>query len=301
MPSAVAGLAIVHACDEAAVTDAAPVGRRLLGAALRRSREQAGYSLDDAARILGCNLSRISRIETGQRAARTGEVLELLTAYGVLAAQRDALVALARQAHQPGWWQSYGHALCEAYQDYLSLETSALTIQAYEPQLVPGLLQTEDYARAVAEASLLTDNRAEQEEFVHARMARQQALRREPPVRLWAIVSEAALRQLVGGAAVMRAQLEHLLEVGDDLPHVSLQVLPFAAGAHAAPGGPFAVLRFAEVPELGVVYAEGLAGGVYLESVSEVGRYALAFEHLRAGALPVSATTRLIHEAVRAL
>jgi transcriptional regulator with XRE-family HTH domain len=283
------------------MTDGPPVRRRLLGAALRRSREQAGYALDDAARILDCNRSKISRIETGQRGVRPGEMRELLAAYGVESAQGDALVALARQAHQPGWWQSYSHVLCEAYQDYLSLEARAIMVLTYEPQLVPGLLQTEDYARAVAEASLVTQGRAEQEEFVRVRMGRQQVLRREPPVQLWAIVSEAALRQLVGSTEVMRAQLRHLLEVSGNLPHVSLQVLAFEAGAHAAPGGPFAVLRFAEAPDLGVVYVEGLTGGVYLESGSEVGRYARGFEHLRASALPVSATARLIEQAARAL
>jgi hypothetical protein len=174
-------------------------------------------------------------------------------------------------------------------------------VLAYESQLVPGLLQTEDYARAVAEASLVTADRAEREEFTRAQMARQQALWRKPPVRLWAIVSETALRQLVGGAEVMTAQLHHLIEMSDSLPHVSVQILAFAAGAHAAPGGPFAVLRFAELPDPGVVYVEGLTGGVYLESASEVGRYALAFEHLRASALPVSASARLIEEAARAL
>jgi transcriptional regulator with XRE-family HTH domain len=125
------------------MTEVPPVRRRLFGAILRRSREQAGYSLDGAARILGCNRSKISRIESGQRGMRTKELRESLAAYGVAAAHGDALEALARQAHQPGWWQCYSHVLCEAYQDYLSLEARALTIQAYEPQLVPGLLQTE--------------------------------------------------------------------------------------------------------------------------------------------------------------
>jgi transcriptional regulator with XRE-family HTH domain len=283
------------------MTDGPPVRRFLLGAMLRRSREQAGCTLEDAARILDCNRSKISRIETGQRGVRPGDLQELLTAYGTGSADGDGLVALARQAHQPGWWQSYSHVLCEAYQDYLSLEARAMTVLAYDPQLAPGLLQTEDYARAVAEASLVTAGRAEREEFVRIRMARQQVLKREPPVQLWAIVSEAALRQLVGSTEVMRAQLHHLLEICHNLPHVSLQVLAFAAGAHAAPGGPFALMRFAEAPDLGVVCVEGLTGGVYLESADEVGRYALAFEHLRASALPVSASARLIEEAARTL
>jgi transcriptional regulator with XRE-family HTH domain len=239
------------------MTDGPPVRRLLLGAALRRSREQAGYTLADAARILDCNRSKISRIETGQRGVRPGELQELLTAYGTGSADGDGLVALARQAHQQGWWQSYSHVLCEAYQDYLSLEARAMTILAYEPQLVPGLLQTEDYARAVAAASLVTADSTEREEFVRVRMGRQQVLTREPPVHLWAIVSEAALRQLTGSTEVMRAQLRHLLEVSGNLPYVSVQVLEFEAGAHAAPRR---AVRSAEVRR-GPRSGRGVCGG----------------------------------------
>src|ERR1700722_2935873 len=181
------------------MTDTPSVRRRLPGAALRHLREQAGYSAQDAAQILDCDRSKITRIEAGHRGVRAEELRELLTAYGAAATHRDALVALARQAHPAGWWQSYGHVLCEAYQDYLSLEGRALAIQGFESQLVPGLLQTEDYARAVAEASLVTAGRAEQDEFVRVRIARQQVLRRDPPVQLWAMLSGAALRPDMGG------------------------------------------------------------------------------------------------------
>src|SRR6266851_2380506 len=140
------------------MTDAPPVRRRLLGAALRRFREQAGLTLEDAARILECDRSKISRIETGQRGVRPKELRELLVEYGVDDTRKDALVTIARQAHQAGWWQSYSHVLSDAYQDFISLEASAATIWTYEAQLVPGLLQTEDYARAIASASLVNES-----------------------------------------------------------------------------------------------------------------------------------------------
>src|SRR6266699_62576 len=281
------------------MTDAPPVRRRLLGAALRRFREVAGYTLDDAARILECDRSKISRIETGQRGIRPKELQELLTEYGVEPARRDALVAIARQTRQPGWWQSYSHVLSDAYQDYISLEASAMTIWTYEAQLIPGLLQTEDYARAIAAASLVRESRDEQDQFVQARLLRQQVLTREQPLQLWAIISDGALRQLVGGREVMRDQLLHLFDVNGTLPNVNLQVLPFSVGAHAATSGPFVIMKFPEAPDLGVVYLEGQTGGIYLETADEVARYTLVFEHLRASALPTTATMRLIEEVAR--
>ena len=278
------------------MTDVPPVRRRLLGAALRRSREHAGFDLEDAARILECDRSKISRIETGQRSIRPKELRELLTEYGVEENYRDALVTIARQTIQHGWWQTYSHVLSEAYQDYISLEASAANILTYEAQLVPGLLQTEAYARAIAAASLVKEGHEQQDQFVQARLARQQVLTREHPLELWAIVSEGALRQMVGGPAVMREQLHRLAEVNNDLPNVNIQVLPFSVGAHAATSGPFDILRFPEAPDIGVVYLEGQTGGVYLESVGEVARYTLVFEHLRASALSTDATTRLLTE-----
>ncbi|MGH3160040.1 MAG: Scr1 family TA system antitoxin-like transcriptional regulator, partial [Streptosporangiaceae bacterium] len=167
------------------MTDAPPVRRRLIGAALRRHREAAGYGIDDAARILECDRSKISRIETGQRSIRPKELRELLTEYGVDEARRDALVTIGRQTWQRGWWQSYAHVLDEAYQDYIILESSAAAIWIYEPQLVPGLLQIEDYARAVASTSVVFEAREQQATFVEARLARQQILTGESLPQLW--------------------------------------------------------------------------------------------------------------------
>jgi transcriptional regulator with XRE-family HTH domain len=283
------------------VTDAPPVRRRLLGAALRRHRENAGYGLDDAARILECDRSKISRIETGQRGIRPKELRELLTEYGVDDARRDALVTIGRQTWQRGWWQSYAHVLDDAYQDYIILESTAAAIWSYEAQRIPGLLQTEDYARATAVASPFFESREQQDQFVEARLARQQILTRDNPPQFWAILSEAALRQLVGGPKVMQAQLRRLLELSNDLPSVTVQVLPFAAGAHPGSSGPFVILKFPAAADLGVVYLEGQTGGVYLEAEADVARYTLVYEHLRASALSTVATTQLISEVAREL
>ena len=279
--------------------DVPPVRRRLLGASLRRLREGAGYALDDAARILECDRSKISRMETGQRGIRPKELRELLSEYGVEQRRADALLAIARQTSQTGWWQSYSHVLDDAYQDFISLEASAQAISTYEAQLVPGLLQTEDYARAIAAASLVAETQDEREQYVQARLTRQQILIRDAPFQFWAILSEGALRQLVGGPQVMKAQLGYLMEVGSGRPNVNLQVLPFAVGAHAATSGPFVIMKFPEAPDLGVVYLEGQTGGIYLESAGEVARYTLVFEHLRASALSTAATLRLIEEVAR--
>ncbi len=278
------------------MTDVPPVRRRLLGAALRRFRDVAGYTLEDAANVLECDRSKISRIETGQRGIRPKELGELLEEYGVEPARREALLTVARQARQVGWWQSYSHVLSDAYQDFISLEASAATIWTYEAQLVPGLLQTEDYARAIAAASLFGESNEEREQFVQARLRRQQVLTRDNPLQFWAILSEGALRQLVGGREVMQAQLRQLIEVSTERSNVTMQVLPFAAGAHAATSGPFVIMKFPEAPDLGVVYLEGQTGGIYLESADEVARYTLVCDHLRASALSTAATVRLIEE-----
>ena len=284
------------------MTDAPPVRRRLLGAALRRYRGAAGFSVDDAARILECDPSKISRIETGSRGIRPKELRELLTEYDVDEIQRNALVAIARQQGQRGWWQSYGEVLSDAYQDYIIMEATASASWTYEAQLVPGLLQTEDYARAIAAADVAYETRERQDEFVAVRLARQRVLTGEFPLHLWAILGEGALRQQVGGHEVMQAQLRHLIELTNELPNLTVQVLPFAAGAHAATScGPFAILKFPDAPGLGVVYLEAHTGGLYLETESDVARYTLVFEHLRASALSTAATTQLISEVAREL
>jgi transcriptional regulator with XRE-family HTH domain len=282
------------------MTDAPPVRRRLLGAGLRRLREQAGFSLDDAARVLECDKSKISRIETGHRGIRPKELRELLAEYGVPEDRREAMAAIARQVDQAGWLQSHGHVLDEAYQDFIGLEAAAAAVWTYEAQLIPGLLQTEAYARAIAGASLVNESHEEHEQFVQVRLTRQEVLTRDDnPLHFWAILSEGALRQMVGGREVMRDQLAHLIDMSRNQPNVDLQVLPFAAGAHAATSGPFVIMKFPDAPDLSVVYLEGQTGGIYLESAEEVARYNVVFDHLRASALSTVATARLIEGVAR--
>jgi hypothetical protein len=279
------------------MTDAPPVRRRVLGAALRRFREQSGYTLDDAARILTCGRSKISRIETGQRGIRATELQQLLAEYGVDELQRDALLRVAHQTRQDGWWQSAGHVRGDAYPGFAGLGGAGTTICTYDAQLLPGLLQTRDYARAIAAASLVKASPDEHEEFVRVRLAQQHELTRDHhPLQFWAVLGEGALRQLAGGRDVMRAQLRHLIDVSDRQRNVSLQALPFTAGAHAATSGPFVIIEFPDAPDLAVVYLEGQTGGIYLHGAEEVARYALAFKHLRAAALSPAATMRLIEE-----
>ncbi|MFC6878262.1 MULTISPECIES: helix-turn-helix domain-containing protein [Actinomadura] len=278
------------------------VRRRLLGAELRRLRDKAGLTLEDAARILECDRSKISRIETGHRGMRPKELRELLSEYGVDEARRHALAELARQANKRGWWQDYEDILAEPYQDFISLEASAASIWAYEAQLIPGLLQTERYSAAIAEASLVKESKEQRERFVAVRMARQRVLNQgEPSLAFWAILGEAALRQRVGGIDVMREQLHRLVELSSDLPNVNLQVLPFDVGAHAANAGTFVLLTFPEPTDLGIVYLDSLTGGMYLEEPRDVNRHRLVYEHLRASALPTQASIKLIEKVAREL
>jgi transcriptional regulator with XRE-family HTH domain len=276
------------------VTGDPPARRRLVGGALRRYREEMGYALDDAARVLECDRSKISRIETGQRGIRPKELRELLTEYGVPAGEQRALVAIAGRGGQHSWWHPYAGALSGRYLDYVIMESAASEIMAYEAQLIPGLLQTDDYARAVAaaEPSYMTDQ--QREGAAAAESARRRAVLNGGR-RLSVILGEGALHQVVGGAGVLAGQIRHLIQLGIDFPAITIQVLPFSAGAHAAVGsGSLAILRFPDAPSLGVVYLEALSGGVYLESQADVARYVRAFTLLRAAALSPAESVRLL-------
>ena len=282
------------------VTGEPPVRRRLVGGALRRYRENVGYALEDAARVLECDRSKISRIETGQRGIRPKELRELLTEYGVPESEQAALVAIASRGGQRGWWHAYAGSLSEACLDYVIMESVASEIMAYEAQLVPGLLQTEDYARAIAAAEPGYTAGGQREDAIAAMEVRRQGVLTGKPSgssgqRLWVILGEAALRQEVGGPGVLAGQLRHLVQLSEDLPDLTLQVLPFSAGAHAAAGSAsLAILRFSDAPSLGVVYVEALSGGVYLESQADVARYIRAFALLRASALSAADSVRLL-------
>jgi transcriptional regulator with XRE-family HTH domain len=273
---------------------------------LRRYREHVGYALEDAARVLECDRSKISRIETGQRGIRPKELRELLTEYGVPDSEQAALVAIASRGSQRGWWHAYAGSLSEACLDYVIMESVASQIMAYEAQLVPDLLQTEDYARAIAAAEPGYTAGGQREDAIAAMEARRQGVLTGKPSgasdasgssgrRLWVILGEGALHQEVGGPGVLTGQIRHLVQLSEDLPDLTLQVLPFSAGAHAAAGSAsLAILRFSDAPSLGVVYVEALSGGVYLESQADVARYIRAFALLRASALSAADSVRLL-------
>jgi hypothetical protein len=253
--------------------------RMLLGAHLRRLREAQGVSREDAGWEIRSSESKISRMELGRVGFKERDVADLLTLYGVDdSEERERLLILARDANTPGWWHRFGDILPNWFQSYLGLEAAATLIRSYEVQFIPGLLQTPDYARAVI---VLGHGHATQDELdrrVNLRIARQQVLTRENPPQLWAVVDEAALRRPIGGAKVMRAQIDALMDATQH-PNIKLQVIPFHIGGHAGAGGAFSILRFPEdLPD--VVYVEQLTSALYLDKRDDVDYYAAAMESL---------------------
>ena len=277
-----------------------PASRRLLGSALRRLRESAGLSIGDAADLLECNVSKISRIETGQRQIRAKDLRELLDEYGVYDGEQEILLALARRPGEHGWWEEFGPFLPGAYRDYLVMESAASEVMTYQAQMVPPLLQTEEYARAVTAASPDIPQEWE-EQLVQAVLVRQRIVLAERRTLVDAVVSEAVLLQEVGGADVMRAQLSSLARQAENDPHVSVRVLPFSAGATAAlaVGSP-TLLRFSQAPEIAVVQLPGLAGGTCFEDPATVKAYLGALTQVRATALSPHDSAREISARIRA-
>jgi transcriptional regulator with XRE-family HTH domain len=277
------------------VVTAPPIRRRLVGGALRRYRENLGYTLGDAARVLECDPSKVSRIESGQRGIRGKELRELLAEYGVGEEQQAVLAVLASPRGGFGWHHTYADVLPAAFQDYLALEDGASKVMAYEAQRVLALLQTPAYARALAEADHgLLDTDA-WDKAVAATLARQKAIlgERKPDIHL--VIGEAALHQKVGGSAVMEEQLSQLADVSGDSGLITIQILPFEAGAHAAAAiGSFAILQYHEAPGLGVVHMDGATGGVCLESAADLTAHARVFEQLRALALAPAQSALLL-------
>jgi transcriptional regulator with XRE-family HTH domain len=268
------------------VITAPPVRRRLVGGALRRYRENLGYTLDDAARLLECDRSKISRIETGQRGIRGKELRELLAEYGVAEQQQAILAAMADPRGAFGWHREYADVLPGAWQDYLILEAGASKISVYEAQRIPALLQTPGYARELAEADPGLADTAARDRAVEAMLARQKAILGERKPDIHVVIGEAALRQEVGGPEVMEGQLGLLAGISGDSATITIQILPFTSGAHAAAGfGSLAILQFAEAPELGLVHVGGATGGVCLESQADLTTHARVFEQLRSLAL----------------
>jgi transcriptional regulator with XRE-family HTH domain len=270
-------------------------GRRL-AMELQRRREATGMSREEVSRQLEWSTSTLFRIETGRNRPQPGNVRALLELYGVTGPERDGLIQLTRDARKPGWWHSFRDVLPNPYEVYIGLEAGAASIRNFEPVVVPGLLQTADYARATFRNGPRELDRDEVDRRVEVRLARQEILTREERPRLWAVIDETVIRRLVGGSDVMRGQLNHLTDAAQQ-GKTTIQVVPYRAGAHAGTTGPFVILDFEELTDPTVVYVETLAGDIYLEERSDVNRYTLAFDRLVAAALHPDESVRLIEQA----
>ena len=271
------------------------VRRRRLAARLRELRENANLTIDEVGDRLECSASKISRIETGHVGVTPRDVRDMLEVYGVGDDEREALVQLAKEARKKGWWHAYNEVFTGSF---VGLESDASFLHTHQALLVPGLLQTEAYTRAVIRAIRPDASEADVELRVRARINRQKLITVEEsnPPEYWAVLDEAVLHRVVGGPEAMRDQLKRLVEVAT-LPHVTLQVVPFSAGSHAGMEGPFLILGFPEQADPDVVYVENTTSGVYLEQPEDVHRYTLMFDHLRAAALKPDDTVEMVDRA----
>jgi transcriptional regulator with XRE-family HTH domain len=277
------------------------VRRRRLASELRALREAAKLTCEEVAEHLECSASKISRVETGRVSVSPRDVRDMLALYGVDPQQLDSLVQLARESRQKGWWHAYSDTIQPRFATYIGLEDAAAEIRTYEVNLIPGLLQTEDYARTVINAGNLTGTQEDVERRVALRMARQPMLRSgSNPPQFWAVLDEGALHRTVGGSGLMHLQLDHLVELAD-MPNVAIQVIPFTAGAHPGIGKPFVILSFPERADPDVVYLEDFTSTLYLEDVDEIDRYNVLFNHLRATALSFEESAALITSVAKGL
>jgi transcriptional regulator with XRE-family HTH domain len=274
------------------------VRRRRLGIDLRRMREESNLTCEQAGDHLDCSASKISRIETARVPARPLDVQALCQLYGATEEQTANLVTLARESKNQGWWQRYDDVLPGWFETYVGLESEAAAIRTYEMELVPGLLQTEGYARALYEVGDFTPETMER--AWTTRLERQELLSGPNPPRYWAVISESALHREVGGPSVLRDQLLRLSELTDD-SNITIQVIPRQLGAYPGMFTPFVVLTFPERSDPGVVYLEYLAGCLYLDRPEEVDRYMLVFDHLVASALPPRDSVELIRSVAKDL
>lgn len=266
------------------------IRRKRLSNSLRQLRRDADLTAEQVAAQLGWDPSKISRIESNEwKLPKVKDVEALMLVYGVTdPAKQEALIALARQARERGWWEQYKDVLGSALP---GLETEATRIRHYQPMLIPGLLQTPDYMRAICRAGMC--NNAETERRVEARHTRQQILYRDQPPILWAVLDEAALRKMVGGREVMRDQVHHLLDTQDRHSNIWIQVIPDSIGAHASMGGPIVLLDYAADPTIVFLENPG-AGDLFLESDAEVARYTVRYGHVMGSALSVEESTEYL-------
>ncbi|MFE6223495.1 MULTISPECIES: helix-turn-helix transcriptional regulator [unclassified Streptomyces] len=264
------------------------VRRRRLGQELRKLREGKGMTAEQVAERLLVSQSKISRLENGRRSISQRDVRDLCGVYEVEdEAMVNSLMQMAKDSRQQGWWHAFGDI---PYSVYIGLETDAQSLRVYEPQIIPGLLQTRAYATAVISGALPESTPADIEKRTSVRTRRQERINKEEnPLRLWAVIDEAALRRVVGNRRVMAEQLEHLVEQSH-LPHVTVQVLPFDTGAHPGISGQYSILEFPDASDSSVVYIEGVTSDLYLEKGPDVAKYSFMYEHLRAQALGVEQT-----------
>lgn len=281
----------VSRCVHVAADRSPTLRRRELASQLRDLRKQSGRTVEDVARELLCSPPKISRIETGVRPASLRDVRDLCTIYGVDDSLRDRLMGLAREAKQQGWWNKYEDI---AIDRLIGLEIEAAQVSSYESCVIPWMFQTKEYARAVIRGSLPRIDDHVLDERVAARITRQEIITRESPPHFWSLVDESSLRRRVGSNQIMRDQLNGMVDLAA-IPNMTLQVVPFGLGAHPGLDNTFEFLEF-QSGQPPVVYLENMAGGLYLESVSDVDRYKEALMHLRAGALDPESSVSLIEQ-----
>ena len=275
-----------------------PLRRRRLSAELRRLREAAGLSSTEVSRRLDWSAGKLTRIERGEwLRPNPRDVQDLLDVYGITdLRQREELIRWAREGRQRGWWHPYRDVLSEAYSAYIGLEAAAKSLLTFQPLMIPGLLQTGDYARAVIAGGPAEISAEEVDRRVRVRIERQNALRVADPLRVWAVIDEAALRRPVGGPEVMRDQLKRLQDVAT-LDKVTLQVIPFGVGVHpGVAGGSFAILEFPGPEDPDAVHVDTVAGELFVEEPDQVDRYRVAFQHLTTVALSPEDTLTMIVE-----
>ncbi|MFD6193393.1 MULTISPECIES: helix-turn-helix transcriptional regulator [unclassified Streptomyces] len=273
------------------------VRRRRLGQELRRLRELKGMTAEEVAERLLVSQSKISRLENGRRSISQRDVRDLCGVYEV-EDQRivDSLMQMAKDSRQQGWWHAFGDI---PYSVYIGLETDAESLRTYEPQIITGLLQTRPYAEALIQGALPETSVADVEKRVQVRIRRQERISADHnPLRLWVVLDEASLRRTVGSRQVMREQLEHVAEMSQ-LPHITVQVLPFDVGAHPGINGQYSILEFADTADSSVVYIEGVTSDLYLEKAPDVQKYTVMYEHLRAQALNVEQSRQRIEDVAK--
>lgn len=287
--------------------DQAPPGggptvlRIMLGNRLRGLREASGLTRKTAGNTIRASDAKMSRLELGRVGYKQRDVADLITLYGVEdPKEREAYLSLAHQANAPGWWHKYGEVLPSWFETYVGLEQAASVIRSYQVQFVPGLFQTDEYARAVILLGYPGVSESEIDMRANLRMARQKILTALDGPKIWAVLDEAALRRPVGGIEVMRTQVQQLIDLAE-LPNVTVQVVSFAAGGHAAAGGPFSILRFSASDISDIAYLEQLTGAVYLEKPADVGNYLMVMDRLCAEATSPSETTNLLEGLLKEL